>query len=297
MIRFLQSTVQGLGLGTVYVLLGLGFVIIFKSMRVISFAQPGLMVLGAWWVIYFGRIVGLGFPIALVIAVLLTALIGMAIERIAIRPMIGEPVFAIAILTIGLDIVLRIVVNDLVGTQVRSIGDPWGLKTFEIGGVVIQQRYIARLVIGAAVVGLLLGFFRYTRIGLAMRATAFDQEVAMAQGVPVATVFALSWAIAGGLAALAGAFVGLGSGIDQQSAFVALKALPAIILGGLDSIHGAVVGGILVGLIEGYSLTYQGQYAAFLGDNFSQVVPYLIMLVVLLARPFGLFGTPEVERV
>lgn len=297
MIRFLQSSVQGLGLGTVYVLLGLGFVIIFKSMRVISFAQPGLMVLGAWWVIYFGKIVGLGFPTALVIAVLLTALIGMAIERIAIRPMIGEPVFAIAILTIGLDIVLRIVVNDLVGTQVRSIGDPWGLKTFDIGGVVIQQRYIARLVIGAAVVGLLLAFFRYTRIGLAMRATAFDQEVAMAQGVSVATVFALSWAIAGGLAALAGAFIGLGSGIDQQSAFVALKALPAIILGGLDSIHGAVIGGMLVGLIEGYSLTYQGQYAAFLGDNFSQVVPYLIMLVVLLARPFGLFGTPEVERV
>jgi branched-chain amino acid transport system permease protein len=297
MIRFLQSTVQGLGLGTVYVLLGLGFVIIFKSMGVISFAQPGLMVLGAWWVIYFGKIVGLGFPIALVIAVVLTALIGMAIERIAIRPMIGEPVFAIAILTIGLDIVLRIVVNDLIGTQVRSIGDPWGLKTFEIGGVVIQQRYIARLVIGAAVVGLLLTFFRYTRIGLAMRATAFDQEVAMAQGVPVATVFALSWAIAGGLAALAGAFIGLGAGIDQQSAFVALKALPAIILGGLDSIHGAVIGGLLVGLIEGYSLTYQGQYAAFLGDNFSQVVPYLLMLLILLVRPFGLFGTPEVERV
>ena len=297
MIRFLQSTVQGLGLGTVYVLLGLGFVIIFKSMGVISFAQPGLMVLGAWWVIYFGKIVGLGFPIAVLIAVLLTALIGMAIERIAIRPMIGEPVFAIAILTIGLDIVLRIVVNDLVGTQVRSIGDPWGLKTFEIGGVVIQQRYIARLVIGAAVVGLLLTFFRYTRIGLAMRATAFDQEVAMAQGVPVATVFALSWAIAGGMAALAGTFIGLGAGIDQQSAFVALKALPAIILGGLDSIHGAVIGGLLVGLIEGYSLTYQGQYAAFLGDNFSQVVPYLLMLMILLVRPFGLFGTPEVERV
>jgi branched-chain amino acid transport system permease protein len=297
MVRFVQSTIQGLGLGTVYVLLGLGFVIIFKSMGVISFAQPGLMILGAWWVIYFGKIVGLGFPLAVVIAVLLTALIGMAIERIAIRPMIGEPVFAIAILTIGLDIVLRIIINDLIGLEVRSIGDPWGLKTFHIAGVVIQQRYIARLLIGAGVVALLLAFFRYTRIGLAMRATAFDQEVAMAQGVSVGGVFALSWALAGGLAALAGTFIGLGSGIDQQSAFVALKALPAIILGGLDSIQGAVIGGLLVGLIEGYSLTYQGQYAAFLGDNFSQVVPYLVMLAVLLVRPFGLFGTPEVERV
>jgi branched-chain amino acid transport system permease protein len=296
-VRFLQSTVQGLGLGTVYVLLGLGFVIIFKSMGVISFAQPGLMVLGAWWVIYFSRILEVAFPLAVLIAMLLTALVGMALERVAIRPMIGEPVFAIAILTIGLDIVLRVIVNDLLGSQVRSMGDPWGLKTYSMAGVVIQQRYIARLVIGAVVVALLLAFYRFTRIGLAMRATAFDQEVALAQGISVGAVFALSWAIAGGLAALAGTFVGLGSGIDQQSAFVALKALPAIILGGLDSIHGAVVGGLLVGLIEGYSLTYQSQYAGFLGDNFSQVVPYLLMLAVLLVRPFGLFGTREVERV
>ena len=297
MVRLLQSTVQGLGLGTVYVLLGLGFVIIFKSMGVISFAQPGLMILGAWWVIYFGRVLGLGFPVAVVIAVLLTALLATVLERVAVRPMIGEPVFAVAILTIGLDIILRIIVNDLLGPQVRTVGDPWGLKSFSVAGVVIQQRYIARLVIGAIVVALLMAFFRYTRIGLAMRATAFDQEVAMAQGVSVGAVFALSWAIAGGLAALAGTFIGLGSGIDQQSAFVALKALPAIILGGLDSIPGAVVGGLLVGLIEGYSLTYQGQYAAVLGDNFSQVVPYLVMLAVLLVRPFGLFGTREVERV
>ena len=297
MVRLLQSTVQGLGLGTVYVLLGLGFVIIFKSMGVISFAQPGLMVLGAWWVIYFGRVLGLGFPAAVIIAVSLTALVAIALERAAIRPMIGEPVFAIAILTIGLDIVMRVIVNDLLGPQVRSMGDPWGLKTFSIGAIVIQQRYVARLVIGAVVIGLLLAFFRYTRIGLAMRATAFDQEVALAQGVSVGAVFALSWAIAGGLAALAGIFIGLGSGIDQQSAFVALKALPAIILGGLDSIQGAVIGGLLVGLIEGYSLTYQSQYAGFLGDNFSQVVPYLVMLAVLLVRPFGLLGTREVERV
>jgi branched-chain amino acid transport system permease protein len=297
MVRFLQSTVQGLGLGTVYVLLGLGFVIIFKSMGVISFAQPGLMALGAWWVIYFAQILDVSFPLAVLIAVLLTASIGMVLERVAIRPMIGEPVFAIAILTIGLDIVIRVLVNDLLGPQVRSIGDPWGLQTYSVAGVVIQQRYIARLVIGAVIVGLLLAFYRFTRIGLAMRATAFDQEVALAQGISVGAVFALSWAIAGGLAALAGTFVGLGSGIDQQSAFIALKALPAIILGGLDSIQGAVIGGLLVGLIEGYSLTYQSQYAGFLGDNFSQVVPYLVMLAVLLARPFGLFGTREVERV
>lgn len=297
MTRFLQSTVAGLGLGTIYTLLGLGFVIIYKSMSVINFAQPALMAFGAWWVIYFGRIIGLGFVPALVIAVALTALMGLLIERIAIRPMIGEPVFAIAILTIGIDIVLRIMLNDLIGLQVRSLGDPWGLKTWTIGGVVVQQRFLARIVIGAAVVAALMVFFRSTRIGLAMRATAFDQEAAMVQGVSVGTVFALSWAIAGGLAAVAGTLLGAGGGIDQQTPFIALKALPAIILGGLDSIPGAVVGGLVVGLMEGYSQTYQAQVAPYLGDNFSQVVPYLVLLLVLLFRPYGLFGTPEIERV
>jgi branched-chain amino acid transport system permease protein len=229
--------------------------------------------------------------------VLITAAMGLVIERVAIRPMIGEPVFAIAILTIGIDIILRILVNDLIGTNIRNVGDPWGISTFHVGDVVVQQRYIAMLLIAAMIVGLLLAFFKYTRAGLAMRASAFDQEAAMAQGISVGAVFATSWAIAGGLAALAGMFVGTGSGIDQQSAFVALKALPAVILGGLDSVTGAVVGGITIGLIEGYTATYQAQYAPFLGQNLSQVVPYVVLFIVLLVRPFGLFGTEEVERV
>jgi branched-chain amino acid transport system permease protein len=153
------------------------------------------------------------------------------------------------------------------------------------------------VVFALVVVAILFAFFKYTRLGLAMRATAFDQEAALAQGVSVGAVFALSWAIAGALAALAGMFVGTGAGIDQGSAFVALKALPAVILGGLDSIQGAIVGALIIGIFEGLSVTYQGQYLSFLGGNFSQVVPYLVMLVVLLVRPYGLFGTPEVERV
>ena len=297
MIRFLQATVAGLGLGSTYVLLALGFVIIFKATSVISLAQPGLMAWGAWWVIYFARIVEVNFFVAVGLAVLITAAMGLVIERVAIRPMVGEPVFAIAILTIGIDIILRILVNDLIGTNIRNIGDPWGISTVSVGDVVVQQRYIAMLLIAAMVVGLLLAFFKYTRAGLAMRAAAFDQEAAMAQGISVGAVFAISWAIAGGLAALAGMFVGTGSGIDQQSAFVALKALPAVILGGLDSVTGAVVGGIAIGLIEGYTATYQVQYAPFLGQNFSQVVPYAVLFLVLLVRPFGLFGTEEVERV
>jgi branched-chain amino acid transport system permease protein len=297
MTRLIQALVIGLGLASIYALLALGFVIIYKSMRVVSFAQPGLMILGAYFVVYLATVVDLSFWLALPLAMVLTGFAGLVIERLAIRPMIGKPVFAIAMITIGIDIVLRVLVNDGLGSNVRSVGDPWGLRTIELAGVSIQHRRIAMVLFALVVVAILFAFFRYTRLGLAMRATAFDQEAALAQGVSVGAVFALSWAIAGALAALAGMFVGSGSGIDQSSAFVALKALPAVILGGLDSIEGAIAGALIIGIFEGLTVTYQGQYLSFLGGNFSQVVPYLVMLVVLLVRPYGLFGTPEIERV
>ncbi|MGH2749532.1 MAG: branched-chain amino acid ABC transporter permease [Actinomycetota bacterium] len=297
MTRLLQSVIAGLGQGAIYALLALGFVIIYKSTRVVNFALPGLMILGAYMVVYFGNVAGLNFWVALALAILVSALIALVIERLAIRPMIGKPLFAIAIITLGIDIILRVVVNDFLGPNVRNVRDPWGLETFQLGEINIQERRVAMLVAAAIVVSLLFLFFKYSRLGLAMRATSFDQEAALAQGISVGIVFALSWAIAGGLAALAGMFVGTGSGIDQQSAFIALKALPAVILGGIDSIQGAVVGALLIGLFEGFSNTYQAQYLSFLGQNFSQVVPYVILFFVLLIRPYGLFGTPEIERV
>lgn len=297
MTRLLHSLVAGLGQGSVYALLALAFVIIYKSMRVVNFALPGQMILGAYMVVYLGNVLGINFWLALGLAILIGAVVALVIERLAIRPMIGKSVFAVAIITLGIDVLLRIVINDLMGSNVRNIRDPWGIETFRIGDLAVQERRLAMLVAAALVCALLFLFFRYSRIGLAMRATAFDQEAALTQGISVGTVFAVSWAIAGGLAALAGMFVATGSGIDQQSAFIALKALPAVILGGIDSIQGAVIGALAVGLFEGLSNTYQAQYLPFLGQNFSQVVPYVILFLVLLIRPYGLFGTPEIERV
>jgi branched-chain amino acid transport system permease protein len=161
----------------------------------------------------------------------------------------------------------------------------------------IQQRHLAMMVATALVVGVLFVFLKYSRAGLAMRATAADQETALAHGVSVGRVFALSWAIAGGLAALAGMFAGTQAGVDQSTWVIALKALPAIILGGLDSVGGAVVGGLAVGVVESLVGEYQNQYLPWLGNNFSVVSPYVLMLAVLLVRPYGLFGTPEIERV
>jgi branched-chain amino acid transport system permease protein len=295
MTEFVQSLVRGLGSGSTYALLAIGFVIIYKSTRVISFAQPAFMVTGAVAVSYLVEAVN--FYVAVLVAVALTTVLALGVERTAIRPMVGRPVFVIAIITLGVDIVVRVVVNGFIGRDVRQVGDPWGLSTWEIAGVSVQRRYLAMLVTAAVVVAALFAFFRYSRTGLAMRATAFDQETALAQGISVGTVFALSWAIAGGLSALAGVFVGTGAGIDQASWIVALKALPAIILGGLDSVGGAVVGGLAVGVVESLVGTYQGDYAAWLGSNFAVVSPYLLMLLVLLVRPYGLFGTREVIRV
>ncbi|HZI96957.1 MAG TPA: branched-chain amino acid ABC transporter permease [Actinomycetales bacterium] len=295
MIELLQSLSRGVGSGCAYALLALGFVVIYRSTKVISFAQPALMVAGAVLVSY---LVGsVDFFLAVPLAVLAIAGLGLVIERVALRPMVGKPVFIIAIITLGLDIVIRVVVNAFIGLRVRQVGDPWGLKTIDVGGVLIQQRHLAAVVTTAVIVAGLFLFFRYSRIGLAMRAASIDQEAAQAQGISVGAVFALSWAIAGGLAAVAGTFVASGGGIDQSTWIIALKALPAIILGGLDSVGGAVVGGIVVGLAEALFGSYQNDYAPWLGTNFSLVSAYVLMLLVLLVRPYGLWGTREVERV
>jgi len=253
------------------------------------------MVTGAVLVSYLTA--DLSFWIAVPIAVVAVAGLALVVERLALRPMIGRPVFVISIITLGVDIVIRVVVNVFIGRDVRQVGDPWGLSTVDLGGIAVQERYLAMLLVTGAVVLALFGFFRYSRTGLAMRAASFDQEAALAQGISVGSVFAVSWAIAGGLAALAGVFVGTGGGVDQQTWIIALKALPAIILGGLDSVGGAVVGGLVVGVVESLVGTYQGEYAPWLGQNFAVVSPYVVMLLVLLVRPYGLFGTREVERV
>jgi branched-chain amino acid transport system permease protein len=237
------------------------------------------------------------FWVSLIIGAVLAALTGIIVERTTLRPMVGKPVFAVAIMTIGLNTVITIIALNLMGLDLRRIGDPWGLQLLQIGPVNIAHRQLAALITVVILVGLLLAFFKYTRIGLAMRATAFDQEVALTQGVSVSTVFALSWAIAAVLAMFGGVFVGSGFGIDRAASATALKALPVVVVGGLDSVPGALVGAWIVATAEVLTGVYQPQYAEFLGRNFSQAVPYLVMFLVLLVRPYGLFGTKEIERV
>lgn len=298
MTTFLTSVFSGAAQGAVYALLGLGFVIIYRGTGVINFAQPTLMMFGGYLTSYFVTVQGLPFWVGLVCGMIATAAVGAAVERVALRPMVGEPAFSAAMVTIGVFFALQIIVNDLIGLDLRHMGDPWGLGTITVGGVRMFHADIAKLAVTAVLVTALLAFLKYSRVGLAMRATAFDQEVALAQGIPVGLMFGLSWALSGALAAVAGMFVGvLGVGIGVTTTFIALKALPAIILGGLDSVGGAVVGGLVIGIAEALVKTYQPQYFAWAGANVDQAVPYVIMFLVLLVRPYGLFGTPEVERV
>jgi branched-chain amino acid transport system permease protein len=307
MTDFLQSLLNGISLAAVYSLLALGFVIIYKSMQVLSFAQPALMLFGGWFVVYFSSKRGLNFYLAVLLAVLIAAVAGLAIERAFLRPMVGKPVFAVAIMTIGIDLVVRVITGNLFGVEPGGTGDPWGfslfigpdgLGVFSLGDLVLNQRRFAGIVVAVASIVLLLAFFRFSRFGLAMRATAFDQEVALTQGISVPAVFAASWAIAAALATLASLFISPNTGTLEPNMFaLALKALPVVVIGGLDSIGGTLLAALIVGIAEALTITYQPQYAEFLGSNFAHVMPYLVMFVVLLIRPYGLFGTREVERV
>ena len=296
--QFAQALVNGFGQGAIYALLALGFVMIYKATRVISFAQPALMVMGGLVTYHFTRVFEMPFFIGLLFGILGGAIVGLIVERLALRPMVGKPVFVLAIITIGVDIVLRIISNRYIGVHSRIVEYPNGSERVSVAGVSISQKTLGLIAITAVVLLALALFFHYSRMGLAMRATALDQETALAQGIKVGMMFAMAWAIAGGLAAIAGTFVAAGAaGMEQTSWVIALKALPAIIIGGLDSLPGAVIGGLSVGIVEALTATYQPSVAPWLGANFALVAPYALMFLVLLVRPYGLFGTKEVERV
>lgn len=302
---FLAAVMTGLGDGAVYALIAVSFVVIFQATGVLNFAQPGLLILGVWATSVIATDLGLPYLLAVIIALLLVALLSSGIERVAIRPMVGQPVFATALVTVGLFTVLLIVAFRLFASTARTVGDPWQLDTLCLiqaeGGLCdlfVYQSTIARFVISLAVLAVLGWWLARSRTGIAMRATAFDQETALAQGINVGRIFSLAWAIGGALAALGGILLASnGSVVQATDAVFALVALPILILGGLDSFKGGVVAGLAIGVLSALSSAYQPIYAAWLGPNFANVAPYVVMFVVLLIKPYGLFGTKEVRRV
>lgn len=299
MTTFLQLLFNGFALGCVYALIALGFTAIHRASNVINFAQGAFLLLGSYLVSSASIDHGLPFPLAVALGLAAMIVIGIVFQVLVLRRVQGQPVFTVVMITIGLNIILVAVVSALFGSNERAngVGDPWGSSGVHIGGVVLLWVKTWTIVATALI---LLGFFvfdRYSRYGLATRATAIDEEAALAAGIPVRRVNAIAWGLAGALATVAGIFLsGAPNVLDPSIADIALLAFPAIIIGGLNSPLGAVVGGLVIGLVyelfDGY-----GSSAPWLGHNFYSVAPYVVMIVVLLVKPYGLFGRRPVERV
>lgn len=298
MTEFLQLMVSGVSLGFTYALVALGFVIIYKATEVINFSQGGLVMIGAYMVYNFTQTWGLPFWLSVVLGMASTAGIALIFERIILRRMVGAPVFAQVMITIGLLFILQNIVTAVWGSDNLDLGDPWGVSTVNVGDVVIQVRQLWGMGLTLVVLGLFFLFFRYTPLGLAMRATAIDQEAALAQGMSSKRVYMAAWGIAGATAALAGVSIAAGAAaLSPELQFYALLAFPAIILGGIDSPLGAVIGGLVIGVTQALTAGYIDDIAPWLGSGFDSVMPFVVMVLVLLVRPYGLFGTPEIKRV
>ncbi len=309
--KFVQTFAKGLAQGALYALVALGFVLIFKATQTVNFAQGAIALVGAWfgslllidWRVP-GRWMGdntyLVWISSILLAAALTAVLGLVIERLVIRRMIGEPLFSIAVITLGLEAILRTIGFDAVNLNPRDLAIPWGFNGFRIGDAFIAWTYVA-IYIATAIAFVAIFFFFRTRLGIAMRAVAFDQEAALAQGISVGKVFAVAWGSSAALAAIAGVLSSgapIGNGVVSAGITgLAFRALPAVILGGLDSVQGALIGGLVIGCAEVFSGEYLSRWTDVLGNGYSLIVPYVVMLVVLLVRPYGLYGTPEIRRV
>ena len=298
MAYLLQQVFAGIALGCTYALVALGFSIIFKASDVINFAQGELLLVGTY-LVYAGVFEWhLPFLLALLIGIGGTVLISLIFERLVLRRMIGRPVFSILMITIGLDTLLRTGVSVTWGSNELPAATPFSITSgFTIGGVYLGTDNLLLIGITVVLCAALFYFFSYTRYGLAMRATALDQEAALVVGINIRSVNALAWGIAAAIAAVGGVFLAINLfTIDPSLGGVALLAFPAIILGGVDSISGAIIGGIIIGLVEQLTAAYESHFV-LMGIGLHEVTPYLVMILVLFIRPYGLFGTRKVERI
>ncbi|MFJ6794887.1 branched-chain amino acid ABC transporter permease [Streptomyces sp. NPDC091268] len=296
MTTFLELLLGGLSMGSVYALIALGFVVIFKATEVVNFAHASLLLAGGYVTATLHE--ELGFGLALLAGTLAAAAVGAAIEFLVMRRYRGQDQSVLAIVTIGVDILLITDLTRRIGTDVLSLGDPWGDRLVHLGPVTIPQTRIAAILAAGLLITVFLLMFRHTSWGVAMRAAAERPETAALMGVRLGRVSLAAWAVAGALAAVAALFLTVfpTPGLERATSLAALKAFPAAILGGLDSTSGALAGGLIVGVTEALATGYQGQLT-FLGRGIGDLAPYLVMVAVLLIRPAGLLGTKELARV
>ncbi len=286
----LQLGLNGVAVGCIYGLVALGFVLIYKATELVNFAQGDLMMLGAFVAYMFVVWYGVGYWTAFALAVATVALFGALLDRTVLRRVIGQPQFAVVMLTIGLGAMFRSFASIVWGTEIYTLPTPFSARASRIGGVTVSHEYVSIIVGTVVLCAALYAFFTYTRVGVAMQAASQNQLAAYYMGIPVKRMFSLIWAISAGVAAIAGVLLAPVSLIDINLGFIGLKAFAAAVLGGFGSIPGALVGGVMVGLIELFS-------GAYLPQGAKDVAAYVVLLAVLAIRPQGLFGTVGRKKV
>ena len=287
---FIQLTLTGLTNGAVLSLAALGFVLIYKSSDVINFAQGEFLLVGAYLTYAMVAQFGIAWPIGILLTMVLAVILGVLVERFVLRPMIGEPIISVIMVTIGLSSVLKAIVNAIWGTYGRPFPPFIPSRPVQVFGATVGMDRLWAILISLILLGIFTIFFRRSKEGVAMRAVADDQQASLSMGISVKKIFAWAWSIAAVTAAIAGGIVANIVGVSGELASFGLRVFPVVILGGLDSIPGAIIGGMIIGLLE----TYTGGY---IGQGLNQVLPFIVLIMILMVRPYGLFGQEIIERV
>jgi len=285
---------NGIMIGLMYSLIAIGFVLIYKATDAINFAQGEFVMFAGFLAAGAAEMAGFPFWASALIAIAGMIVLGFGLERVVLRPMIGRPVIAVVMATIGLAAVLRGTATMAFGAGTRVIDMPVSDEPFHLGPVMLPPVELVGAGVSLVFLAAFTWFFLKSRTGIAMRAVADSQQVSMAMGINVRRYFALAWAMAGVVSALGGVVWGAMLSVDNQLALVGLKVFPVVILGGLDSVIGAVVGGLIVGVVENLAAGYLDPYV---GGGTKDFAPYVLMILVLMIRPEGIFGRRRIERV
>ncbi|MCK9363891.1 MAG: branched-chain amino acid ABC transporter permease [Syntrophales bacterium] len=292
--QVVQSLISGIVVGSIYALVALGFVLIYKSTAVINFAQGELLMFGAYICLTLVTTMKLPFLLSFVVTLLAAAMLGFLLERLFLRPMIGEPIISVIMLTIGLASLMQGFIHVIWGSDTMVFPAIFSPEPVRFLGIAISQVYIYSVL--AAIICLVLFnlYFRFSSSGIAMRAVANDQQAAQAMGISISKIFAIAWAIAAIVAGIGGILIGNINGVNTSLSSFGLKVFPAVILGGLDSIPGAILGGFIIGLLEALSGIYLDPI--FEGGT-KEVMPFIVLVIILMIKPYGLFGTEEIEKI
>ncbi len=291
----LHLIINGVILGTLYGVVAMCFTLIYKASQVVNFAQGEFLLIGAWVCWWLLTSFALPFWLGFLITFAFMMAFGILLQVVVLRPLIGEPVISVIMVTIGLSIFFQAMVKWLFGVIVQPFPPIFETKTVDILGLNVQPAYLMSFVISILIMAAFAWFFKTSRLGLAMRATAFDQQVAQSLGISVKQVFAMAWAISAIVSALAGVVFGIVNGVSSALSFFGIKVFPAVIVGGLDSIIGAVVGGLIIGILENLAEFADSQFLHV--GNLYTIAPFYILVIILMIKPYGLFGTEKIERV